>query len=274
MAPTNKKRPKVACLTYIDNNSSNARIATMQKISNRAKREIIFFDKLAENADINYYWGWKTLIGRFRYQFRADIIISHLGLKKGTKVLEIGCFVGELTKMVAYSNATIFAVDIAPKSITLAKTRIKKKNITFEVDNIENSKFINNSFSAIFGNAILHHTNLSASSLEIKRILKPGGKYIFFEPNLLNPEIFLERKIPVLRRLSNGSPDETAYIRWNLKKTLEKIGFKKVKIEPFDFIYPALPYYFLPLLKFLSKILEKTPLIKEISGSLIVTGEK
>lgn len=249
-------------------------MARMKKISQRAKRESIFFDKLAENADFDYYWGWKTPIGRFRRQFRADIIISHLGLNNRDKILEIGCFVGEFTRMIAKSKAIIFAIDIAPKAIALAKSRIKQRNINFTVDDIENSKFKNNSFDYIYGNAILHHINLTKSLTEIKRVLKPGGKFIFFEPNMLNPEIFFERKIPILRRLSNSSPDETAYMRWDLKKNLEQIGFKNVKVESFDFLYPAFPHSFLPILKILSKILEKTPLLKEISGSLIVTGEK
>lgn len=253
---------------------NNVRMVRMKKISQRAKRESNFFDKLVEKTDIDYYWGWKTPIGRFRRQLRADITISHLRLNNKNKVLEIGCFVGEFTKLIAQSKAIIYAVDIAPKAIALAKNRNNQRNINFVVDNIENSKFQNDSFDCIYGNAILHHTNLTKSLAEIERILKPGGKFIFFEPNLLNPEIFLERKVPILRRLSNSSPDETAYIRWDLKKKLEQTGFKSVKVESFDFLYPALPHFFLPILIILSKILEKTPLLKEISGALIITGGK
>lgn len=249
-------------------------MARMKKLSKRATRERIFFDKLAEKSDIKYFWGWKTKTGQFRHNQRADKITTYLNLKKDQKALELGCFVGELTKKVAKTKAQIHAVDVAPKSIILAKSRINSKNIFFAVDNIEDSKFKDNSFDAVFGNGILHHTNLDKSLPEIKRLLKPGGKFIFFEPNLLNPEIFLERKVPFLRKISNSSPDETAYLRWNLNKNLKQAGFKNVKVEPFDFIYPALPYSFLPVLKILSKILEKIPLIKEISGSLIVTGEK
>lgn len=244
----------------------------MINLSKRAKNERDFFDSLAEKADIHYFWGWKTKIGKYRHNLRAQIIASHLN-KKMT-ILELGCYVGELTKKIAKSGANIFAVDISPKSINLAKTRIKLKNVHFSVDNIEDSKFKDNFFDVVFGNGILHHTNLKLSLPEIKRILKPSGKLIFFEPNLLNPEIFLERKVPLLRELSHSSPDETAFICWQLKKTIIEAGFVNVRVDPTDFLYPAFPGQFLESLKIINQILEKTPLLREFSGSLYVWGEK
>lgn len=244
----------------------------MIKLSKRAKNERDFFDNLAEKQDIHYFWGWKTKIGKYRHNLRAQIIASHLNKKMN--ILELGCYVGELTKKIAKSKASIFAIDISPKSIYLAKQRVKLKNVKFLIDNIENSKFKNNYFEVVFGNGILHHTNLNLSLPEIKRILKPKGKFIFFEPNLLNPEIFLERKVSILRKLSHSSPDETAFIRWHLKKVLEDAGFINVKVEPFDFLFPAFPGQFLPVLKIINQIVEKTPILREFSGSLLVYGEK
>lgn len=244
----------------------------MINLSKQAKNERAFFDSLAEKQDIHYFWGWKTKIGKFRHDLRAQIILLYLN--QNMRVLELGCYAGELTKKIAKSKANIFAIDISPKSVSMAKQRVKLKNVHFQIDNIENSSFKDHFFDAVFGNGILHHTDLKLSLPEIKRILKPKGKFIFFEPNLLNPEIFLERKVSVLRKLSHNSPDETAFIRWQLKKALQHAGFVNIRVEPFDFLFPAFPGQFLPVLKIINKILEKTPIVKEFSGSLIVSGEK
>lgn len=241
-------------------------------LSKRAKRERYFFDDLAQKGDIHYFWGWKTKIGQYRHNLRAQIILSQVN--QNMRILELGCYVGELTKKIAQSKAHIFAIDISSQSISMANQRIKLKNIHFLVDNIENSTFKNNFFDAVYGNGILHHTNLRLSLPEIKRILKPEGKFIFFEPNILNPEIFLERKIPILRKLSHSSPDETAFIRWRLKKTLQDAGFINVRVKPFDFLYPAFPSFLLSALKIVDKIIINIPLLREFSGSLIVTAEK
>lgn len=245
-----------------------------KKLSRQAKNERDFFNRLAANYDIYYYWGWKTKIGQYRHDLRARIIIRYLNLNGKIRVLELGCYTGELTRKLASSGASIYGMDIAPKSVDIAKKIIKEKNIQFFVDNIESSQFSSNYFNAVTGIGILHHTNLKYSLKELKRILKSGGKFIFFEPNMLNPEIFLERKVPLLRKLTNTSPDETAFIRWKLEKKLQKAGFIRVSVQPFDYIYPAFPSIFLPLLKIIDKVLTKLPLIREFAGSLIVMGEK
>lgn len=246
----------------------------MTNLSKRAKHERDFFDSLAKIKDIHYFWGWRTKIGQYRHNLRAQIIISHLKLQKKMRVLEPGCYMGELTRKIALTSANIFAIDISPLSISMAKKRVKNKNVSFFTDNIEASRFKDNFFKAVFGNGILHHTDLKYSLPEIKRILKPGGKFIFFEPNLLNPEIFLERRFPLFRKLSHSSPDETAFIRWKLKKALESSGFINIKVNPFDFLFPGFPGFFLPVLKVLNQLLEQFPLVREVSGSLLITGEK
>ena len=48
---------------------------------------------------------------------------------------------------------------------------------------------------------------------EIYRLLKDGGGFIFTEPNMLNPQVALERKVPLMRKIANNSQDETAFIR-------------------------------------------------------------
>ncbi len=246
----------------------------MNKFSERAKNERDFFDRLATKHDLHYFWGWKTKVGQYRHDRRAELITQYVKLNRKIKVLELGCFVGELTHKLASSGAKIYGIDISAKAIALAKDRFKLKNIFFSVDNIEKSRLKSNFFDAVTGNGILHHIDLDCGLLEIKRLLKKGGQVIFFEPNLLNPEIFLERKVSFFRKISNSSPDETAFIRWSLKRKVEAAGFVKVKVEPFDFMYPAFPSYFIPVLKIIDSVLVKLPLIREFSGSLIVTGEK
>lgn len=246
----------------------------MKIFSKRAKNERYFFDRLATKHDLHYFWGWKTKIGKYRHDLRAKLITEYLKLNPKVKVLELGCFVGELTHKLALSKAKIYGIDISAKAIAIAKRRFKLKNVFFLVDNIEKSKLKNNHYNAVTGNGILHHIDLDIGLLEIKRLLKKGGKVIFFEPNLLNPEIFLERKVAIFRKISNSSPDETAFFRWQLKRSLEKAGFIKVKVEPFDFMYPLFPSYFIPVLKVMDSFLINTPLLKEFSGSLMVTGEK
>lgn len=220
------------------------------------------------------YWGCQTPMGRYRMKMRSELIKKFINTKKGARILDLGCGLGSLTQHFKTIKAKVIGVDISPQSIAYAKKHIKSANITFRVQSAHNLGFTDNYFDAVIGNGILHHLDLKKALPEILRILKPGGKIFFVEPNLINPEIYLERKVPLLRKLVGNSPDETAFSRWWIKKTLKKYRFKNVEASTFDFLYPALPVSLSRPLRIISEILEKIPLIKELSGSMVIKAQK
>jgi len=109
---------------------------------------------------------------------------------------------------------------------------------------------------------------------ECYRVLKPGKALVFAEPNMLNPQIALQKNIPFIKKMLGDSPDETAFIRWRLKKVLHNIGFKEIKIFPYDFLHPATPKALIQIIKSIGFAVEKLPVFKEIAGSLIIYAKK
>lgn len=238
----------------------------------RSQSERDFFDKEAENN--SEYWGWSTRTGKYRHWLRGELVKSHLKIGKGVKVLELGCGIGGLSQALSQTGGIIYVTDVSSKSVRLVKSKINSKNVRFRIEDAHRLSFAGNFFDAVCGNAILHHIELPVALPEIRRVLKSGGKICFIEPNLLNPEIFLERKIPILRKLSKSSPNEDAHSRWKLKGEFEKAGFVNLSVRPYDFIYPALPFFLAKPFKKLSDFLEKVPILKEFTGSLVITGER
>jgi hypothetical protein len=97
----------------------------------------------------------------------------------------------------------------------------------------------------------------------------------FAEPNLLNPQVFIERKFTFLRPLlSYVSPDETAFIRWRLAETLRNTGFADVEITPFDWLHPSTPEWFIGAAQAAGRILERTPILREFAGSVLIRGRR
>jgi SAM-dependent methyltransferase len=130
-------------------------------------------------------------------------------------------------------------------------------------------------FDAVIGSSILHHLDIEAAMVKIYHLLKPGGWISFAEPNMLNPQVFLERKLVFIRPLFwYTSPDETAFVRWSLRTLLEKTGFYEVFLQPFDWLHPAVPPLFIPLVRQAGDWLEKTPGLREFSGSLFICGRR
>jgi len=120
----------------------------------------------------------------------------------------------------------------------------------------------------------LHHLDLEKVLQEIYRITKSGGYIVFTEPNMLNPQIFLERNVGFIRNLMNNSPDETAFIRWKIAQQLRFAGFSKIKIIPFDFLHPWTPKRLANFIERIGTRFEKLQIIREIAGSVLITGKK
>lgn len=238
----------------------------------RIQKEIQHSKKIAYNA-VNI-WGWGKSSGKARADRRASYFIQYAGLITGTKVLEIGCGTGEFTKRIARTGADITAVDISPDLLEIAKKTTPYLNVLFYLQNVENMDFGDGSFDVVIGSSILHHLDLNRAIKEVYRVLKKGGGIVFTEPNMLNPQIWLERNIPIIRKFKKNSPDETAFIRWMLKKEFINLGFKNVSIRPFDFLHPSTPDGFVPFISNIGNLVEKIPLVKEIAGSLIICASK
>ena len=146
-------------------------------------------------------------------------------------------------------NVTL--IDISEKAIELAKKNNKANNakIKYILMDAENLKFNDNSFHLIYGIGILHHLSLERAMVEINRVLKIGGKAIFYEPMGHNIFINMFRYLtPTLR-----SKDEHPLLIKDLDYI--KTIFPKTK---FQYFY-LLSLIFFPLYKFkkITKMINK-----------------
>lgn len=233
--------------------------------------EIAHSKNISQHAECT--WNWTTEAGKLRAQRRAELLVSAAGICSTDKVLELGCGTGVFTqKIFNLTKAYITAVDISPELIDLAKS----KNIpaSFLLDDAMNLKFPDESFDVVFGSSVLHHLKMGKALNEIFRVLKKGGRMVFAEPNMLNPQIFLQKNITFLKKHSGDSPDETAILRWRQSNQLITAGFKSIKIFPYDFLHPHTPVNLISFVNSIGSILEKLPFLKEIAGSVIIFGKK
>lgn len=217
-------------------------------------------------------WNWSSPAGILRFRRRVTMLTKHL--QPGMKVLELGCGTGLFTAEFAQTGAELTALDISEDLLAQARCRVKSSNVTFVNGNAYSTGFEDNSFDAIIGSSVLHHLDLEKAMKEIHRLLKPGGNATFTEPNMLNPQIALQKNIPYLKRKLGDSPDETAFFAGQMRHLLRRHDFTEIQITPFDFLHPALPAKSLNIMNPFSLMLEKIPLIKAIAGSLYLEFKK
>lgn len=215
-------------------------------------------------------WGWASKAGQLRAERRANLLIAKAGIAKGLNILEIGCGTGVFTAKLAATAANITATDISAELLGKACERVP--NARFQIADAEGMPFAKSVFDGVVGSSILHHLSLEVALKEIYRVLKPGGRIAFAEPNMLNPQVVLQKNIPMLKRWLGDTPDETAFFRGRLARTLRENGFTEVKVEPFDFLHPATPSLLIPLVQRIGSFLEEVTLCREIAGSLIISA--
>jgi len=239
-------------------------------IDERLQNEILHGRKIADNAGM--VWSWETPAGRKRWARRVGMLTS--GLVSDARVLEIGCGTGYFTKELAKSGAGITAIDISPDLLDIARKEVPTDNVTFQVANAYSLDFSDDNFDYIVGSSVLHHLEVDKALFEFYRVLKHGGRIAFTEPNMLNPQIAIQKNIPYIKKKLGDSPDEIAFFKWPLENQLKRHGFSEVEITPFDFLHPQIPESIIKVANPFCSFLEQIPFVKEIAGSLFIRAQK
>jgi ubiquinone/menaquinone biosynthesis C-methylase UbiE len=234
----------------------------------RIQTEIEHGKKLSARAE--RIWNWEGAIGKARMERRVAFLSGIL--RPGLKCLELGCGTGLFSEGLAKSGADLTSVDISADLLQKAKERVP--SVRFLERDACRSGFGDASFDAVVGSSILHHLDLDLSLIEIYRVLKPGGRVRFTEPNLANPHIFIQKTVPFVKERMGDSKYETAFIRGWLESKMRTAGFREIEIVPFDFLYPFLPDRWLDRMVRLNAVLERIPGLREIAGSLQISAVK
>jgi 2-polyprenyl-3-methyl-5-hydroxy-6-metoxy-1,4-benzoquinol methylase len=157
-----------------------------------------------------------------RLQRRARAIVSEMrlpaerGRKLDVHILELGCGTGELAfELAKIAGTRITGVDRSQKFIDYASANYRHPNLRFLVENFSDSSrgAAQEKYDYIVGNGILHHLyyRLDKFLPTLAFWLRPGGRLIFWEPNLKNPYVFLIFKVAALRRMARLEPEEMAF---------------------------------------------------------------
>jgi SAM-dependent methyltransferase len=238
-------------------------------------RERAHFEQIAAaRGELN--WAERGPAARRRRAVRAGLLASAAatGLGREARILDIGCGRADYTMPFARQTAaTVVGIDLVPMILAGARPSVPV-NVRLAAADIERLPFATGAFDAVIGHAVLHHLRLDRAVPELLRVLRPGGRFCFAEPNMLNPQIFIERNVPFVGRWLENSPGETAFTRWGLRRTLARHGLVDIAIRPFDFLYPLTPARLVPIVERIGRLLERTPLVAEIAGSLLVSARK
>jgi SAM-dependent methyltransferase len=146
-----------------------------------------------------------------------------LGDVRGQTVLDFGCGDGRDTTLLAARGAHVIALDLSPDLLAIAQKRIAVDAPEGTVQILCGSGHAvplpDESVDVVFGQAVLHHLDLTRSAAEVYRVLRPAGRAIFKEP------IRESRLIRAIRPLiPYRQPDISPYERPLRRAEIDEFG--------------------------------------------------
>jgi SAM-dependent methyltransferase len=234
--------------------------------SDRLLAEQRFFDEhyRSERGALNGFYE----LSAARRKFTTRVLGSGRG-----DVLEYGCGTGSYAFELADRGCDVVGIDISSSAIEIAEARTEgRANLRFRLGDAENLEFENASFDLVCGTSILHHLDIDRAIREIRRVLRPGGRALFYEPVAYHPAAAL------YRALTPGAhtPDEHPLRMADFE--LMRTSFVQLEAEFFDcWSIGAIPFLRLPGGRGLLRVLEvvdrvtlSLPAVRWLGSTVIV----
>ncbi len=213
-----------------------------------------------------------------RKQRRSQWIIDEMKISSETNILEIGCGTGDISNYIAtHTPAQMLGTDICMPFLEEAKAKYNLPNLKFDyLDFNKPDALQGKKFDYIIGNGILHHLyyQLDEALVNIRFLLKDGGKLIFLEPNLVNPYCYVIFTYPYFRKKASLEPDEMAFTKTFIQDKLQKAGYTSSKVVYKDFLLPVIPDALIKPVILVGDLVEKIPLLNKVTQSIFIVGNK
>ncbi len=171
-----------------------------------------------------------------RFEFFDKLISTW----KDIKVLDIGCGGGFTSEFIAKKGAAVSGIDLSDVSIETAKMHSKESDliIDYRSGTAENLPYENDSFDVIICVDVLEHLEDAAIAIaEVKRVLKPGGIFLFDTINktLKSKFIMIWLLEYIKKEIPKGTHDWGMFIPPSqMIGYLEKEEFKNIELTGFD----------------------------------------
>lgn len=133
----------------------------------------------SQNLDIRIAIHQKYSVNK---QGFGNWIFQQYELFEGYKILELGCGNGSMwSKNIKRlpNDCKLTLSDFSENMLSTAKKNVPAESgVSFEIIDIQNIPYEDNSFDIVIANMMLYHVpNLSKALSEVRRILKPQGKF-------------------------------------------------------------------------------------------------
>jgi SAM-dependent methyltransferase len=235
------------------------------------QKEIEFFDAHAASDDYDV----------FTPQAKARLIEAFrrlTALPAGARVADLGCGSGTFTDLLRQAGYRAVGVDISPKLVALG--RLKYPGLELIEGDVESLPCEPGSFDGALLSGIVHHfPDPGRFASEVFRILRPGGRFMAFDPNRMNPFMWLyrDRASPFYSPVG-VTENERPVIASEIAGIFEKTGFR-VQTDylaglAYRYVASARTRTLLPIYNFIDGTIFNLGVMRPFRPFVLTSGEK
>ncbi len=190
-------------------------------------------DKLAERAFFSGHAasdGYNVFSGPYTLKlFRRCVELAQL--KPGAAVADVGCGSGVFSRLLREHGFKTVGLDLSYS--LLAVGRRKCSGLDLVAGDAERLPFPSESLDGVMLSGIVHHLpEPGRCAGEVFRVLKPGGVFVAFDPNRLNPFMYLYRDRSSPFYSSRGvTPNERPVVPKRVRSVFSNAGFRVAPSE-------------------------------------------
>jgi SAM-dependent methyltransferase len=129
-------------------------------------------------------------------------------------------------------------------------------------------------FDYVVATSLLDLANGPVLLKEVKQLLKPGGRLLFFETNPWNPLFRLRRALSRWLPFLRHGDERALPNQVHLYELLSELGFVSVAATCYDFLYFPIPNGLVRVARNLTLILENTPGVRNLAGTILLYAQK
>ncbi|AHM57849.1 UbiE/COQ5 methyltransferase (plasmid) [Peptoclostridium acidaminophilum DSM 3953] len=135
------------------------------------------FDEFAYRYDEWY----KCKKGSFIDKIETTLAFKMFQMKKGMKILDVGCGTGNFSIRLAEMGCRVTGIDVSEKMLEIARIKAAEKNLDIDFINMDAHKleFADNEFDAVISMATFEFIDAPQKALdEFFRVVKVGGQVL------------------------------------------------------------------------------------------------
>jgi ubiquinone/menaquinone biosynthesis C-methylase UbiE len=240
-------------------------------VQDKAK-EIAFFDAHAtrdEYYDVFTPAAKRRLIAAF---------VRSSGLPRGARVADLGCGSGVFTELLRQAGFSSVGLDISPKLIALGRS--KYPGLELIEGDAENLPFESESLDGVLLSGLVHHfPDPRSVAAEVHRVLKQGGRFMAFDPNRMNPFMWLyrDRSSPFYSQVG-VTENERPILAWRVAAVFRDAGFR-VQTDylaglAYRHVASKRTQALLPIYNFTDNLVFSLTIMKPFRPFVLTAGEK